>query len=117
MSWCNDPYGEERKGRDAARWGERYDPDHRERIRNARWDSDSCDGHYARGYKREIDHQEELRQEERLEEERQEERRVQRAREDAWQEQLWAEQEQRDLEGEGDGSTGGVGMNFRRRVE
>ncbi len=100
MRWCNDPSGEERKGRDAARWGERHDYDHRERIRNARWDSDSCDGHYARGYKREIDHQEELRQEERREEERQEERRVQRAREDALQNQLWAEQEQEQREQE-----------------
>lgn len=67
---CDDRYREEREGRDAARFGERYDYDHLERMSNARWDSDSCDAYYARGYEREI----ERRNEQRAEEEREEQR-------------------------------------------
>ena len=64
MSWCDDPYKKEREGRDAARYGERYDYEHRERMDNARWDSDSCDAYYARGYEREIERRREERDEE-----------------------------------------------------
>lgn len=95
MRWCDDPYGQERKGRDAARWGERYDPDHRERMRNASWESDSCDTYYARGYKREIRRREDERREEECREEaRERDRHAQWAREEAWQEACREQEEQ-----------------------
>ena len=73
--YCSDPYRHEDEGRDAARWGERYDWDHRERMDNARYGSpDSCDAAYARGYEREVERREELRREERAMEEAEERR-------------------------------------------
>lgn len=97
MYGCDDPYGQERKGRDAARWGERYDHDHRERMRNATWESDSCDAHYAKGYKQEIERQGGLRREEEEEEERREAERQERLRqEERYQEgQRWEEEQER----------------------
>lgn len=98
MKTCNDPYGEERKGQDAARWGERHDYEHRERMREARWEPDSCDAHYARGYKREIEHQnkvrEEVREEEELQSRRDEERLKQWAREESLAEDGWRDEEE-----------------------
>lgn len=54
MSYCNDRWRHEQEGRDAARFGERFDHEHNERMREARYDSQSCDAAYARGYEREL---------------------------------------------------------------
>lgn len=99
MYGCDDPYGQERKGRDAALWGERHDHDHVQRMRIARWEPDSCAAHYARGYDREIEHQREVREEaEREEERRDEERREQTRAEQARLEQCWADEEREEEE-------------------
>lgn len=93
MKSCADPYGEERKGRDAARWGERHDYEHRERMREARWESDSCDAHYARGYKCELRRQEAQREEEEAEQRRIEERWEHERAEQARLEESWSDAE------------------------
>lgn len=74
MSWCDDPWEHEKEGREAARFGRRYDYDHNEHMREANWDRDSCDAAYARGYEREIERREEIRREEEEEERRHHER-------------------------------------------
>lgn len=61
---CWDSWRHESEGRDAARWGSRYDQEHNDRERNARDDRDSCDAAYMRGYEREIRHREEEREQE-----------------------------------------------------
>lgn len=94
MSWCYDPHGQEQRGRDAGRWGERYDYDHQERMRNAKWESDSCDAYYARGYKQEIERQEEERREE---EHREEERIDRQAKYEVWQRQQEKEDQYNEL--------------------
>jgi hypothetical protein len=89
-SWCNDPWKHHDEGRDAARWGERYDHDHRERMDNARYGSpDSCDSAYAEGYRYEIRRQEERRAEEAAQE--QAERRAYERRQEAEREEYEAE--------------------------
>lgn len=91
---CDDA---EREGREAARFGRRYDYEHEERMRNAAWDRDSCDAAYADGYQREIDR----REAEREEEERQLEAEQRRQREAYYEDrERWEEQnEYGDAEG------------------
>src|SRR3990167_7216176 len=69
FGYCSDPHEHEREGRDAGRWGERYDSEHRDRMDNARNGSpDPGDAAYAHGYLREMRRHEEQRAEEQAQE-------------------------------------------------
>lgn len=92
---CNDRYKHEREGADAARWGERYDFDHQDKVRNAQFDREGCDAVYADAYQREIDSQnEQRREEEAAEERRMEAQRAEREFEERMMEERWHEEQQ-----------------------
>ena len=77
---CHDPWRHQSEGRDAARYGERYDWEHRDRMHNARYgDYDSCDRYYAEGYEAELRQQRERREQEEYEERRANESAMERA--------------------------------------